>query len=86
MPAMSGYRPDHNFGLASLVCAVHQYVGCVSAAPGETVRANMWFAQPDHHEGRLSRGSSFTVQEGSHVVGQGVVIEVLNAKLLLRDA
>jgi translation elongation factor EF-Tu-like GTPase len=79
--AVSGYRPNHNFGLASLNDAAHEYIGRDSAAPGETVLANMWFLAPQYQVGRLVPGFTFTVQEGSRIVGHGVVRKVLNAEL-----
>jgi translation elongation factor EF-Tu-like GTPase len=81
-PAASGYRPNHDFGLSgTLNDAAHEYIGCESAAPGQTVRANMWFLVPEYQKGRLCTGFAFTVQEGSRVVGNGVVTKVLNAAL-----
>lgn len=80
--AISGYRPSHNFGLDGMLNdAAHEYIGCESAAPGHTVKVNMWFLVPKYQEGRLSAGFPFTVQGGSRIVGNGVVTKVLNASL-----
>jgi translation elongation factor EF-Tu-like GTPase len=78
-PAMSGYRPTHDFGVAgTLNDAAHEYIGTESAAPGQTVKANLWFLSPEYQQGRLSVGFSFSVQEGSRVVGHGVVTKIIN--------
>jgi len=77
--AQSGYRPNHNFGLpGTLNDAAHEYIGCEAALPGQTVKANMWFLVPEYQQGRLYKGFAFTVQEGSRIVGNGVVTKVLN--------
>ncbi|MGC4077935.1 MAG: hypothetical protein QM702_13085 [Rubrivivax sp.] len=81
-PAVSGYRPDHDFGLAgTLNGAAHEYIGCDAAAPGQTVRAHLWLFVPEYQEGRLHPGFEFTVQEGERIVGRGVVSKVLNPVL-----
>jgi translation elongation factor EF-Tu-like GTPase len=86
-PARSGYRPNHDFGLpGTLNDAAHEYVGQDWAAPGETVDAKVWLLVPELQRGRLHTGFTFTVQEGSRVVGKAIVQEVLNALLLKGDA
>ena len=82
LPAHSGYRPNHDFGLkGTLNDAAHEYIGQETATPGESVRANLWLLAPELQAGRLHPGFQFTVQEGSRVVGRAVVQEVLNAAL-----
>lgn len=86
-PAQSGYRPNHDFGLpGTLNDAAHEYIGQDFAAPGETVLANVWLLVPEYQAGRLYPGFCFTVQEGSRLVGNAVVQEVLNASLRNGDA
>jgi translation elongation factor EF-Tu-like GTPase len=80
--ARSGYRPSHDFGLeGTLNDAAHEYIGCDSVAPGQAAKASLWFLAPQHQEGRLYPGFKFTVQEGTHIVGYGVITKVLNASL-----
>jgi len=80
--ALSGYRPTHDFGLGgTLNDAAHEYIECEAVQPGQTANANMWFIAPEYQEGRLSAGFKFTVQEGSHIVGHGTIIKVVNALL-----
>lgn len=86
-PAKSGYRPNHDFGLVgTLNDAAREYIGQDTAAPGETVLANVWLLIPEHQTGRLYPGFRFTVQEGLRVVGNAVVQEVLNGSLRKGDA
>ncbi len=81
-PAISGYRPTHDFGLeGTLNDAAHEYVGCDSVSPGQSAKANVWFLVPQYQEGRLYPGFEFTVQEGSHIVGHGIITKVINAAL-----
>lgn len=82
LPAFSGYRPNHNFGIpGTLNDAVHEYINSEAVAPGQTVKANMWFLTPEFQHGRLYKGFTFTVQEGSRIVGKGVVTNVINPLL-----
>ncbi len=81
-PAVSGYRPNHDFGLEGVLNdAAHEYVGCDSVSPGQSAKANIWFLAPQYQEGRLYPGFKFTVQEGSRIVGHGVVTQVINTVL-----
>jgi elongation factor Tu len=81
-PAISGYRPNHDFGHDGMLNdAAHEYIGCESVAPGQTAKASVWFLAPEYQEGHLYPGFKFTVQEGSRIVGQGVVTRVINPVL-----
>lgn len=78
-PALSGYSPNHNFGLESGLCdGVHEYIGLESLAPGCTSGANVWLLTPELQKGRLYSGFKFTVQEGARIVGHGVITRVVN--------
>src|SRR5471030_1763971 len=82
-PVRSGYRPDHDFGLAGILNgAAHEYDRQEWVAPGETVSARLWLLAPEQQKGRLFEGCKFTVQEGPKIVGRGTVHRVLNAELL----
>jgi translation elongation factor EF-Tu-like GTPase len=62
-PAISGYRPTHDFGLNGILNdAAHEYIGCESVSPGQSVKANMWFLVSQYQESRLYPGFKFTVQ------------------------
>lgn len=82
-PAKSGYRPDHDFGLEGVLNgAAHEYDAQEWVAPGETASARMWLLVPGSQKGRLFEGFRFTVQEGSKIVGRGMVRRVLNPELI----
>ena len=81
-PAKSGYRPSHNFGLQGILNdAAHEYIGQEWVGPGETALANLWLLVPESQTGRFHEGFRFSVQEGSRIVGHGVITKVLNASL-----
>lgn len=80
-PVKSGYRPDHDFGAGMLNAAVHEYIGCELVAPGQTVRANIGFANPEFQNDRLYAGFKFKIQEGGRLVGHGIIIKVFNEVL-----
>ena len=79
-PAFSGYRPNHDFGLAYLSDAHHFYPNG-PIGPGETGAALLWFLDVTVQEKRLFPGFRFTVQEGGRLVGNGVVTKVLDGRL-----
>ena len=81
-PALSGYRPTHDFGVEGMLNdAHHEYIGVDSVSPGATARAQIWLLAPEYQAGRLYPGFAFTVQEGLHIVAHGEVVYVLNATL-----
>ena len=74
---MSGYRPNHDFGIGERLDAAHEYMGCESVAPGESARTNMWFLAPLYQQDSLRPGMKFTVREGTQVVGHGTVTRIV---------
>ena len=83
-PVYSGYHPDHDMQLAdTLNGAKHRYLDVEQVAPGDTVRAEMWFLAPELQQGRLFEGMRFTVQEGPTIVAWGRILCVLNPTLRL---
>ena len=81
----SGYRPSHNFGkIGHLNDGMHEYADAGQIDPGCSGRALIWLLAPDENYGLLSVGDSFTVQEGSRVVGHGKITALRNEKLQKR--
>ena len=81
-PAPSGYRAAHDFGVGGMLNdAMHEYVGCQSIAPGSSAKANLWFLAPEYQSRRLHPSFRFPVQEGSRIVGHGVILSVINPEL-----
>lgn len=80
-PMLSGYRPNHDFGLEGMLNdATHQYEKG-QLAPGETGKALLTLHVPEYQRGRLHEGMEFTVQEGSRIVGRGKIVKVLDESL-----
>jgi translation elongation factor EF-Tu-like GTPase len=74
---ISGYRPNHDFGFGEMLDAAHEYPDCESVAPGQKAKTSMWFLAPLYRADSLRTGMKFTVQEGDHVVGHGVVTKIM---------
>jgi translation elongation factor EF-Tu-like GTPase len=84
--ARSGYRPSHDFGIKGILNdAAHEYLDSSCVEPGCKGMAKMWFLSPEYQEGRLCPGFKFTIQEGQHVVGYGIVTKVINKSLQIDD-
>jgi len=82
---LSGYRPSHNFGKnGHLNDGKHEYADGAQIDPGRSGRALIWLLAPVENYGLLSVGDSFTVQEGSRIVGHGKITELRNEKLRKR--
>ena len=76
LPVYSGYRGQFYYDGADWD-AIQTYPSEGPVNPGESVRALLWFTNPDAHRGRLYPGKQFEVREGRHVVGRGVIIRLL---------
>ena len=81
VPARSGYRADHNFGLANLNGAAHEYVAQDCVEPGSSALTHLWLLDPQAQSRRLYPGFKFTVQEGGRIVGYGSVVAIFNTEL-----
>jgi elongation factor Tu len=75
-PAASGYRPQFYYGCDDWD-AVQTYLGVDLVWPGETVRAQISFLNPEAHQGRVFEGMPFLIREGNRVVGYGRVTRLL---------
>jgi translation elongation factor EF-Tu-like GTPase len=81
-PFYSGYRPSHDFGRnGHLNDGRHEYPDSGQIDLGQTGRALIWLLAADENFGLLSVGDTFTVQEGSRVVGRGKITSLPNQKL-----
>ena len=81
-PALSSYRPNHDFGLESgLVDAVHEYIGIDRAEPGGSVYAHLVFLSPNLLKGKLSLGQTFRVQEGAKLIALGTISKIFSDEL-----
>lgn len=81
-PMYSGYRPSHDLGLAEGSCdATHVYPEGGAIEPGASGPALVWLLSPELQAGRLFVGMEFTVREGPHIVGHGIITRVESSAL-----
>lgn len=82
---LSGYRPTHNFGKnGELNDGQHEYPDNGQIDVGQAGRALIWLLAPERNEALLSIGDTFTVQEGSRIIGRGRITHLPNTKLQKR--
>jgi hypothetical protein len=77
----SGWRPSNDFGLPYYNDAHIEFSDGV-VHPGEMGRAELWLLAPELQMGRLKEGFSFTLHEGSQIVADGVIVQVIRTDLL----
>ena len=78
-PAPNGFRCCHDMGLMGEINdALHEYIDCDTAVPGDTVKTRLWLLVPESQTERLFPGFKFTVQEGPRIVGHGTILNVMN--------
>ncbi len=73
----SGYRPQFYYD-GHHWDARQDYVGVTEVHPGQTVIAELTFANPQYQLGKLYPGKEFLVREGAQIVGRGKVTRILN--------
>jgi translation elongation factor EF-Tu-like GTPase len=79
---LSGYRPSHNFGKnGELNDGMHEYPDGGRIEVDESGRALIWLLSPERNAALLEVGDTFTVQEGSRVVGRGKITSLLDVTL-----
>lgn len=84
-PPLTGYRPDHNFGLDTLNCAQHEYPENTLVEFGKPVLTKMRLLAPEFQSNRLYIGFKFTVQEGGRIVGNGTITKIIDETLVLKN-
>jgi translation elongation factor EF-Tu-like GTPase len=75
------YRPTHDFGHSVLNDGRHMYPGRDLVQFGETVTAEITFLAPEYQRGWLYDGMAFKIQEGSKIVGHGVIRTVFDPQM-----
>lgn len=76
-PAFSGYRPQFYYD-GNDWDAEHNYPDIEAVYPGQTVTAQLIFAAPHYHVGKLYSGKEFLIREGQKIVGKGIVTKILD--------
>ena len=84
-PTFSGYRPVHGILPNYLTSGEHQYIDRTTVFPGESARTHITFITPEAYPHSLWPGKVITVQEGSRIIGQAEIVDVINPDLLSQD-
>ena len=78
-PALSGYRPQVKFQFTEMQTSGNQsFIDKDIVYPGETVRAYIKLGSPHLFEHLLYEGMEYEFREGSHIIGTGTIITILN--------
>jgi translation elongation factor EF-Tu-like GTPase len=79
----TGYRPTHDMGHPDGILndGKHDYLDREWVELGDVVFANITFLVPDYQFGRLHEGFGFKIQEGSKIVGHGVIRAVFDPQM-----
>ena len=82
-PAKSGYMPQIKFHLSEKQTGGQQiFINKETVYPGDTVEADIKLLSPHFFEYQLSEKMDFEFREGSKIVGTGIIIRLLNPKLV----
>lgn len=85
--ANSGYRPTIKFDFSDIqISGSQRFIRRNFAVPGETVVAEIRVASTDFLKNKLEAGTIFDFREGSHIIGFGTIINVVNKDLELKKA
>lgn len=80
--AANGYRPHFQmYGKKEMTSAEQLFIDKDKVAPGEVVKAEIRILWVEAFEGLLERGTGFHLGEGSNIVANGIILEVLNERL-----
>ena len=81
-PAFSGYRPHIKFPFSESMTSGQQiFLDKERVYPGDEVTAEIIILDHITTTNRLSKGLTFTFQEGHKIIGTGEILEVINKKL-----
>ncbi len=82
-PAASGYRPHIEFeGYPDYITSGQQtYLGQDTVAPGEIALAEISILSKEQFTNQLHENMKFKFCEGSHIIGYGKILEMVNQNL-----
>ncbi|MEM1041253.1 MAG: elongation factor Tu [Bacteroidota bacterium] len=83
-PAVRGYRPQFYYSGRDWD-ALPEYIGVEQVEPGQTFETYLHLLSPECHYGKVTSGMPFEWREGARVVGQGVVLELLELERAARE-
>jgi Elongation factor Tu C-terminal domain len=81
-PAYSGYRPQVKFEFTEMQTSGQQkFLDRETVMPGENVKAAIKIISVEYFAHSLTEGMSFEFREGSRIIGNGIVISIINEQL-----
>ncbi|RWX01571.1 ADP-ribosylglycohydrolase family protein [Flavobacterium cerinum] len=84
--AKSGYRPAVKFSFDKMLTSgIQTFIDKEQIYPGESVEAYMKILSAPHFYGRLEERMEFIFTEGDHIIGTGVIKEILNQYLKVKE-
>jgi translation elongation factor EF-Tu-like GTPase len=82
-PAFTNYFPQVKFGFSKNQGGGRQnFINKEVVNPGEDVIAEITLLDCQFCNNKLKTGLTFDIMEGPHIVGTGIIIEILNQELL----
>lgn len=84
--AKSGYRPTLKFSFDKMLTSgIQTFIDNEQVYPGESVDAFIKILAVPHFQGRLEEGMEFIFTEGDRIIGTGVIKEILNKELKIKN-
>ena len=80
-PLLTGFRPTFQFIPQTYTSGSIQLLDREEFHPGESGSVEIWFSVPESLGDDFRAGKRFTFGEGPHVLGDGVVEEILDSEL-----
>lgn len=82
----SGYRPTLKFNFDEMLTSgIQTFIDKEQVHPGESVDAYIKILSEPHFYGRLEEGIGFVFTEGDRTIGTGVIKEILNQHLKVKE-
>ena len=82
-PAFTNYFPQLKFKFSEYQCGGQQkFIDKQVVNPGEHVTAEIALLSTEPFENKLNVGFEFDIKEGSKIVGTGIILQILNERLI----
>lgn len=82
-PASSGYRPQVKFPFSKdMTSGTQRFIDKEIVYPGEKVKVEITMLSPQLFENQLEIGMDFELREGATIVATGIILDILNGKLV----
>lgn len=84
--ALDGYRPNHQIDNSFFTTGVHFYYGTGRLEPNGFALGTISFIAPEHYPHCLYKGKKIPILEGDKIVGEAIVLRIINPQLLQENA